>query len=157
MTGYNMAQTLLRVLKQCGDNLTRENVMKQAANLRDFRTTNLLPGIAISTSPLDFAPIKQVQLRRFKGAVRAHAQQRNRRLDAFPDSASPADLPIDLAGMGGRIAFGLMGDPLWRQARAGVGPAPGFFHAPIPIWSQATSNYRGFHVGACRAQRRCRH
>jgi ABC-type branched-subunit amino acid transport system substrate-binding protein len=67
MTGYNMAQTLLQVLKQCGDNLTRENVMKQAANLKDFRTTNLLPGIKINTSPIDFAPIKQVQLRRFKG------------------------------------------------------------------------------------------
>jgi branched-chain amino acid transport system substrate-binding protein len=41
--------------------------MKQAANLKDFRTTNLLPGIKINTSPIDFAPIKQVQLRRFKG------------------------------------------------------------------------------------------
>jgi ABC-type branched-subunit amino acid transport system substrate-binding protein len=67
MTGYNMAQTLVQVLKQCGDNLSRENVMKQAANLKDFRTTNLLPGIKINTSPIDFAPIKQVQLRRFKG------------------------------------------------------------------------------------------
>ena len=67
MTGFNMAQTLVQVLKQCGDNLTRENVMKQAANLKDFRTTNLLPGIKINTSPIDFAPIKQVQLRRFKG------------------------------------------------------------------------------------------
>jgi branched-chain amino acid transport system substrate-binding protein len=67
VTGYNMAQTLVEVLKQCGDNLARENVMKQAANLKDFRTTNLLPGIKINTSPIDFAPIKQVQLRRFKG------------------------------------------------------------------------------------------
>jgi ABC-type branched-subunit amino acid transport system substrate-binding protein len=67
VTGYNVAQTLVQVLKQCGDNLTRENVMKQAANLKDFRTTNLLPGIKINTSPIDFAPIKQVQLRRFKG------------------------------------------------------------------------------------------
>jgi branched-chain amino acid transport system substrate-binding protein len=67
MTGYNMAQTLVQVLKQCGDNLSRENVMKQAANLKDFSTTNLLPGIKINTSPIDFAPIKQVQLRRFKG------------------------------------------------------------------------------------------
>jgi ABC-type branched-subunit amino acid transport system substrate-binding protein len=67
MTGYNMAQTMVQVLKQCGDNLTRENVMKQAANLKNFRTTNLLPGIKINTSPIDFAPIKQVQLRRFKG------------------------------------------------------------------------------------------
>ena len=69
VTGFNVAQTLAQVLKQCGDNLTRENVMKQAANLKDFRTTNLLPGIKINTSPIDFAPIKQVQLRRFKGAT----------------------------------------------------------------------------------------
>ena len=67
VTGFNVAQTLLQVLKQCGDNLTRENVMHQAANLKDFRTTNLLPGITINTSPTDFAPIKQVQLRKFTG------------------------------------------------------------------------------------------
>ena len=67
MTGFNMAQTLVQVLEQCGDDLTRENVMRQAANLKDFRTTNLLPGITINTSPIDFAPIKQVQFRRFKG------------------------------------------------------------------------------------------
>ena len=67
VSGFNVAQTLVQVLKQCGDNLTRENVMKQAANLKDFRTTNLLPGITINTSPIDFAPIKQVQLRRFTG------------------------------------------------------------------------------------------
>jgi branched-chain amino acid transport system substrate-binding protein len=67
MTGFNVAQTLVRVLEQCGDDLTRENAMKQAANLNEFRTTNLLPGIKINTSPIDFAPIKQVQLRRFKG------------------------------------------------------------------------------------------
>ena len=67
VTGYNMAQTLVQVLKQCGDNLTRENVMKEAANLRNFRTTNLLPGITINTSQIDFAPIKQVRLRKFKG------------------------------------------------------------------------------------------
>ena len=65
--GYNVAQTLVQVLKQCGNELTRDNVMKQAANLNGFRTTNLLPGITINTSPTDFAPIKQVQLRRFKG------------------------------------------------------------------------------------------
>ena len=67
VTGYNTAQTLVQVLKQCGDELTRENVMKQAANLKNFRTDNLLPGITINTSPTDFAPIKQVQFRRFKG------------------------------------------------------------------------------------------
>ena len=67
ITGFNVAQTLVQVLKQCGDNLTRENVMMQAANLKDFRTANLLPGIKINTSPIDFAPLKQVQLRRFQG------------------------------------------------------------------------------------------
>jgi len=67
LVGYNVAQTLAQVLSQCGDNLTRENVMKQAANLQDFRTTNLLPGITINTSPIDFAPIKQVRMRRFNG------------------------------------------------------------------------------------------
>ena len=67
INGYNVAQTLVQVLKQCGDDLTRENVMRQAANLKAFRTTNLLPGITINTSPIDFAPIKQVQLRRLKG------------------------------------------------------------------------------------------
>jgi branched-chain amino acid transport system substrate-binding protein len=67
INGFNLAQALVHVLKQCGDNLTRENVMKQAASLKDFRTTNLLPGITINTGPNDFAPIKQMQLKRFKG------------------------------------------------------------------------------------------
>ena len=67
IAGYNLAQTLVHVLEQCGDTLTRENVMKEAADLKDFRTTNLLPGITINTSPTDFAPIEQMQLRRFKG------------------------------------------------------------------------------------------
>ncbi len=67
MVGFNVAQTLVQVLKQCGDNLTRENVMKQAASLKDFRSTNLLPGITINTSATDFAPIEQVQLQKLKG------------------------------------------------------------------------------------------
>ena len=67
IVGYGVAQTLVQVLKQCGDDLTRENVMKQAANLKDFRTEVLLPGITINTSPTDFAPISQLQLMRFKG------------------------------------------------------------------------------------------
>jgi ABC-type branched-subunit amino acid transport system substrate-binding protein len=65
--GYGVAQTLVQVLKQCGDDLTRENIMKQAANLKDFRTEVLLPGIKINTGPTDFAPISQLQLMRFKG------------------------------------------------------------------------------------------
>ena len=65
--GYNVARTLAQVLKQCGDNLTRDNVMKQAANLKDFESGTLLPGIKINTSPTDFYPIEQLQLQRFKG------------------------------------------------------------------------------------------
>jgi ABC-type branched-subunit amino acid transport system substrate-binding protein len=67
IVGYGVAQTLVQVLKQCGDDLTRENIMKQAANLKDFRTEVLLPGVKINTSPTDFAPISQLQLMRFKG------------------------------------------------------------------------------------------
>jgi branched-chain amino acid transport system substrate-binding protein len=66
VVGFSVAQTLVKVLQQCGDDLTRENVMKQAANLKDFRTEMLLPGIMINTSPTDFAPISQLQLMRFK-------------------------------------------------------------------------------------------
>jgi ABC-type branched-subunit amino acid transport system substrate-binding protein len=67
VVGYGVAQTLIQVLKQCGDNLTRENIMKQAASLKDFRTEVMLPGIKINTGPDDFAPISQLQLMRFKG------------------------------------------------------------------------------------------
>jgi len=67
VVGYGVAQTLVEVLKKCGDNLTRANVMKQAASLKDFRTEVLLPGITINTSPNDFAPISQLQLMKFKG------------------------------------------------------------------------------------------
>ncbi|WP_398481863.1 ABC transporter substrate-binding protein [Tardiphaga sp.] len=69
IVGYGAAQTLVQVLKQCGDDLTRENVMKQAASLRDYRTEILLPGIKINTSASDFAPISQLQLMRFKGEM----------------------------------------------------------------------------------------
>jgi branched-chain amino acid transport system substrate-binding protein len=65
--GYGVAQTLVQVLKQCGDDLTRENVMKQAASLKNFETDTLLPGIKINTSPKDFAPINQLKMMRFKG------------------------------------------------------------------------------------------
>jgi ABC-type branched-subunit amino acid transport system substrate-binding protein len=67
VVGYGVAQTLVEVLKKCGDDLTRENIMKQAANLKNFRTEVLLPGIAINTSPSNFAPISQLQLMKFKG------------------------------------------------------------------------------------------
>jgi len=65
--GYLVAQTLVATLKQCGDDLTRENVMKQAANLKDLQLDMLLPGITINTSPDDFAPIKQMQMEKFNG------------------------------------------------------------------------------------------
>jgi branched-chain amino acid transport system substrate-binding protein len=55
------------VLRQCGDDLTRENVMRQAASLKDLEVPGLLPGIRVNTSPGDFYPIKQVQLMRFDG------------------------------------------------------------------------------------------
>ena len=67
VTGYALAETLVQVLKQCGDNLTRANVMKQAANLKNFHPDILLPGITINTSPTDYAPIEADQLIRFDG------------------------------------------------------------------------------------------
>src|SRR5665213_3155964 len=65
--GYGAAQTVVKVLEMCGDNLTRENVMKQAASLKDFTPDTLLPGVKITTSATDFAPIEQLQMMRFKG------------------------------------------------------------------------------------------
>ncbi len=65
--GYLAAKTLIAVLKQSGDNLTRENVMKQAASLKNLELDMLLPGSRINTGPNDFAPIKQMQMERFNG------------------------------------------------------------------------------------------
>ena len=65
--GYTVAATLAQVLNQCGDNLTRDNVMKQAASMKGFRVETMLPGIRISTDADDFAPIEAVQLERFDG------------------------------------------------------------------------------------------
>jgi branched-chain amino acid transport system substrate-binding protein len=65
--GYGAAQTMVKVLEMCGDNLTRENVMKQAASLKNFVPDTLLPGVTINTSATDFAPVKQLQMMRFKG------------------------------------------------------------------------------------------
>ncbi|MCP9628573.1 ABC transporter substrate-binding protein [Rhodopseudomonas palustris] len=63
--GYTAAQTMVQVLKQSGDSLTRANVMKQAASLKDFAADTLLPGIKINTSATDFGPIEQLQMMRF--------------------------------------------------------------------------------------------
>ena len=64
--GFSVAETMVQVLKQCGDDLTRANVMKQAASLKDFTPDTLLPGIKINTSPTDFAPIEQLKMMQFK-------------------------------------------------------------------------------------------
>ena len=63
--GYAAAQTMVQVLKQCGNELTRANVMKQAASLKDFEPDTLIPGVKINTSPTDFAPIEQLKMMRF--------------------------------------------------------------------------------------------
>ena len=65
--GYVQAEAMAQVLKQCGDNLTRDNVMKQAASLKDFHTDLMLPGVMVNTSPDDYFPIEQMQLMRFNG------------------------------------------------------------------------------------------
>ena len=65
--GYTVTQAMVAVLKQCGNDLTRENLMKQAASIHDLKLPMLLPGITVSTSADDFAPIKQLQLEKFDG------------------------------------------------------------------------------------------
>ena len=65
--GYNVAILMVQTLKQCGNDLSRENIMKQAANLKDVDLPLLLPGMKINTSPTDHAPIEQEQLAKFDG------------------------------------------------------------------------------------------
>ena len=67
MYAYIVAQGLVHVLKGCGDNLARENIMKQAASIRDLELGGLLPGVKVNTSATDFAPLSQLQLIKFKG------------------------------------------------------------------------------------------
>ena len=67
VVGYVQAQTMVQVLKQCGDELTRDNVMKQAANLKDFHPAMLLKGINMNTSPTDYQPMEELALQRFNG------------------------------------------------------------------------------------------
>ncbi|GGC59577.1 ABC transporter substrate-binding protein [Chelatococcus reniformis] len=64
---YGVARTLVQVLKQAGDDLTRENIMRQAANLKNFDPGLMLPGITVNTGPSDFYPLEQEQMMRFKG------------------------------------------------------------------------------------------
>lgn len=65
--GYLLAQTMVHVLRQCGDDLTRENVMRQAASIKELELGLLLPGIRINTSPTDYFPVKHMQMTRFNG------------------------------------------------------------------------------------------
>jgi ABC-type branched-subunit amino acid transport system substrate-binding protein len=65
--GYNVAILMTQVLKQCGNDLSRENIMRQAANVKNFELPLLLPGIKVNTSPTDHAPIEQEQLAKFDG------------------------------------------------------------------------------------------
>jgi branched-chain amino acid transport system substrate-binding protein len=67
VSAYTTARLLVQVLKQCGDNLTRENVMRQAANLKNVDLGMLLPGITVNTSPTDYFPLEELQMRRFNG------------------------------------------------------------------------------------------
>jgi len=67
VVGRISAAALIQILTQCGDDLTRENVMRQAENLHDFAFPLLLPGIKLNTGPADHLPVEQVQLQRFDG------------------------------------------------------------------------------------------
>ena len=66
--GFNAAAMLIQVLKQCGDDLSRDNIMRQAANLKDLELPMLLPGIKVNTSPDNCRVIRQLQLATFNGA-----------------------------------------------------------------------------------------
>jgi branched-chain amino acid transport system substrate-binding protein len=65
--GFGAAVTMVQVLKQCGNDLSRDNIMKQAANLKDLVLPLLLPGIKVNTSPTNYSPIRQMQLATFNG------------------------------------------------------------------------------------------
>ena len=65
--GFGAAATMVQVLKQCGNDLSRENIMKQAANIKDLELPMLLPGMKINTSPTNYSPIRQMQLAKFDG------------------------------------------------------------------------------------------
>lgn len=67
VAGYSYAQTLEQVLRQCGDDLTRENIMRQATNLHDFRLPMSLPGSLINTSLTDYRVVTQMRMQRFNG------------------------------------------------------------------------------------------
>lgn len=72
---FNVAATLVQVLKQCGDDLSRENIMRQAANLRNYEAPALLPGIKINTSSTEYYPVRQLQLERWDGRTWIHISE----------------------------------------------------------------------------------
>ncbi len=94
--GFGAAPTMIQVLKQCGNDLSRDNVMKQAANLKDLELPMLLPGIKINTSPDNFSPIRQDAARHFQrrelGAVRGVVPAEPRAGRALPLAARPGAL-----------------------------------------------------------------
>jgi branched-chain amino acid transport system substrate-binding protein len=67
ITGWGVARMMVQVLKQCGDDLSRENIMRQASDIKDFELPMLLPGIMVNTSPDNYFPIRQMRLARFNG------------------------------------------------------------------------------------------
>jgi len=66
--GYLVAQAMVYVLKRCGDDLTRENLMRQAASIQDLELPLLLPGIKVNTGPNNYRPVNQLQILRFDGS-----------------------------------------------------------------------------------------
>jgi len=68
VAGYTEAQAIVEVIRRCGDELTRENVMKQATSIQGMTLPMLIPGITVTTGPADYNPIKQLRLERFDGA-----------------------------------------------------------------------------------------
>jgi branched-chain amino acid transport system substrate-binding protein len=66
-SGFTLAAVLVQVLKQCGNDLSRDNIMRQAVNLKDLELPLLLPGIKVNTSPTNYSPIRQMQLATFNG------------------------------------------------------------------------------------------
>ena len=67
--GYTTAHALIHLLEACGNDLSRENVLKQATNIHDYRPPLALPGLVVSTNPDDYAPIKQMQMVKFDGSI----------------------------------------------------------------------------------------
>jgi hypothetical protein len=74
--GYTVAQGLIKVLRQCGDDLSRENIMARAANLKGFVPDLVLPGIAVNTSPTDYYPFEPLQMQKFEGSKQDHRWER---------------------------------------------------------------------------------